>query len=361
MNKAISIYPRELNKEYELKCEYYVKLASTFGFNKLFTSIHLPEIDLSKQIDTFLFLNNLACKYDFELIVDVAGNSLINILETKELLDKVLTVKPFVMRLDCNYDLDTVVKFVSKIDIKGFMINASTFNEIDAIKQVEQLRNINKNVLACHNFYPRKQTGLDEDFALKQDSIFKKLDVDIYYCLPSIRNLRGPLYEGLPTIEEHRNKDMHYCALELIHKYQCDNILFSDEFYLEDEFKAFNDVENIGIISIKVHLLSDKYDKIVLQEHVFRYDSNSSFLRSLSSRKMAEFSDKISKENCNARIRGAITIDNELYLRYSGELQVVLKDNDADEKVNVVGYIEEDELRKLEYYRQGYRYMFVRS
>lgn len=361
MNKAISIYPRELNKEYELKCESYVKLASAYGFNKLFTSIHLPEIDLRKQIDTFVFLNDLACKYDFELIVDVAGNSLINILDTKELFYKVKSIKPFIMRLDCNYDLDTVSKFVNSIDIKGFMINASTFNETDAIKQVEQLRSINKNVFACHNFYPRKQTGLDEEFAFKQDAIFNKLNVDVYYCLPSRQNLRGPLNEGLPTIEEHRNKDVHYCALELINKYHCDNILFSDEFYLEDEFKAFDDVENIGVIPIKIHLLSDKYDKIVLQTHIFRYDSNSLFLRSLSSRKMAEFSNKIGEDNCDIRTRGAITIDNELYLRYSGELQVVLKDSEADERVNVVGYIDEDELKKLEYYRQGYKYLFVRS
>ncbi|MDO4940676.1 MAG: MupG family TIM beta-alpha barrel fold protein [Erysipelotrichaceae bacterium] len=361
MNKAISIYPHELSEDYLLKCETYLKLANTYGFNTLFTSIHLPEIDIHKQIDTLVFLNSLALNYNYELIVDVAGNSLKTILDDKKLFDKVSNIKPFILRLDCNYDLTTVILFTNKIKIKGFMINASTFNEVDATKEVEQLRCTNSNVIACHNFYPRKETGLDEEFIYKQENIFNKLNVEIYYCLPSIQNLRGPLHEGLPTIESHRNKDIYYCALELINKYHVTNILFSDEFYLEDEFKAFKDVEDNKIIPIKVRLLSNKYEDIVLQKQKFRYDSNSNYLRSLSSRKMAEFSTKIEKDNCVERTKGSITIDNELYLRYSGELQVVLKDNPKDDRVNVVGYIEEDELLKLEYYRQGYEYLFVRS
>ena len=48
----------------------------------------------------------------------------------------------------------------------------------------------------------------------------------------------------------------------------------------------------------------------------------------------------------------------ESYERYSGELQIVLKNLPQDNRVNVIGYIEEEERWKLQYYRQGYDYIF---
>ena len=75
---------------------------------------------------------------------------------------------------------------------------------------------------------------------------------------------------------------------------------------------------------------------------------------------MAEFAKKIEPENCIKRLRGSITIDNINNQRYSGELQVVLVDSDSSDKVNVVGHIDEHDIRLLTYYRNGYKYKFVK-
>lgn len=44
------------------------------------------------------------------------------------------------------------------------------------------------------------------------------------------------------------------------------------------------------------------------------------------------------------RKKGSITIDNELYGRYAGEMQVAINDLSVDEKVNVVGMVVEEDI-----------------
>lgn len=93
--------------------------------------------------------------------------------------------------------------------------------------------------------------------------------------------------------------------------------------------------------------------------HAIRYDSNSRILRSQSSREMAEFAKKIKAHNTVERKALTITIDNENYLRYSGEVQFVLQDLPSDERVNVAGCIAKEDAWKLQYYREGFAYRLI--
>jgi hypothetical protein len=53
------------------------------------------------------------------------------------------------------------------------------------------------------------------------------------------------------------------------------------------------------------------------------------------------------------RPKGSITIDNDLYGRYRGEMQITLTDLSADERVNVVGRVKSDDLPLLEQLKPG--------
>ena len=75
---------------------------------------------------------------------------------------------------------------------------------------------------------------------------------------------------------------------------------------------------------------------------------------------MAEYASEIEINNTIRRDAGAITIDNRLYKRYSGELQVVLKNKEADERVNVAARIKDpDDLIRLRRFKEGTDYLFV--
>lgn len=359
MKKGISIYP-SIEEGYLNKCEEYIKLADKYNFASVFTSLHLPEIDINTQVSFLYDLSKLTQQYHKELIADIGGKSIKQIIANKDLLDKLIDVDIF--RLDYGYDHEDIQFIHKTVNNTGFMINASIYNYEESKKEIEFLRSLNTEVIACHNFYPRKESGIDEEFALRQKQIFNSLNVPIYYWVSSHTNPRGPIYEGLPTLEIHRYLDTKLITQDLVNRFNADGIIASDNYYSEEELKTIN--ENcdplINPIEIKVETINNKYDDIVYKTHEFRYDSSVSFLRSKSSRIMAEFSKIIEPENCVERKAGAITIDNKNYERYSGELQIILVDSVSDERINVVGYINNEDLYKMKFYVNGYKFKFIK-
>lgn len=214
----------------------------------------------------------------------------------------------------------------------------------------------------------RNESGLDSTFALKQDSYLSKYNIPIYYCVPTHSNPRGPLHEGLCTIEAHRNKLIPEILTDLYLNYNLSAFMMADEWLSEKEYiqvqktldyltMPLKPVEKIKICFMESVTKQEK--DIVLKKHQFRCDSSSIFLRSQSSRQMAEFADSIKKNIITNRKAGYITVDNELYKRYSGEMQVVLSDSIVDERVNVVArIIDTYDLIKLARFREGIEYIF---
>ena len=64
-------------------------------------------------------------------------------------------------------------------------------------------------------------------------------------------------------------------------------------------------------------------------------------------------------KNVKERVRGAITMDNERYKRYSGEIQIMRAAYPADERVNVIGELTEKYLLLLDNLENGKQFMFV--
>ena len=61
------------------------------------------------------------------------------------------------------------------------------------------------------------------------------------------------------------------------------------------------------------------------------------------------------------RVAGSITIDNEKYLRYSGEIQVVREGLKADERVNVIGRVQPEYQAVLGNLNRGKKMVLVQS
>ena len=71
--------------------------------------------------------------------------------------------------------------------------------------------------------------------------------------------------------------------------------------------------------------------------------------------------DPIPPKNTKARLTGSITMDNDRYGRYRGEVQITLCDLPADERVNVVGRVVEDDWLLLSYLKPGQKVRFIES
>lgn len=371
MKKSIAIYPHHISDKYIKKVHNAIDLAVKYNFNEVFTSVHLPEYPLDEQLETLRLISSYAKKNNLEVTVDMGGHFIKEILEDKKYLGLIKTFNFDYIRLDYGYNFKQVKSLYSDLNIRGFVINASIYTKKEVDRVIKQLNKIDKKleIRACHNYYVRGESGLDGVFSLRQDSYFHRYNIPIYYCIPTHSNPRGPLYGGLCTIEKHRNKSISEIMSDLVLNYNLNAFMMSDEWLSEDEFKEVD--KTLALLkqplkreeTIEVRFLSSATAQekgIVLQKHLFRHDSPYNFLRSQSSRQMAEFANKIKKNKSGKRKAGYITIDNELYKRYSGELQIVTRDYDVDEKVNVVAKIaNEDDLIKLRRFREGITYNFV--
>lgn len=371
MIKTIAIYPHPVNEEYKEKVQRKIELASIYGFDEVFTTIHLPEISLEEQLEAFELISKLAKEVNLEITVDIGGTFFDDILENEEILNKLKNIDFDFIRLDYGSDINKTRKLYSLLSFRGIVINASIYNEEETIKEIELLKAIDEKIeiRACHNFYPQPDTGIDETFAQNQDQYFKERKIPVYYCIPTHSNSRGPLHEGLCTVEKHRYQSITSVLSDLYINYDLSAFMMADEWLSEEEFKEVEHTLKVlqepldDIVTIEVELFentSDVEKNIVLKNHQFRFDSSFDFLRSQTTREMAEFASVVPKNNTIALNPGMITIDNELYKRYSGELKVVFTNKEANEKINVVGMIlNPDDIIRLRRFREGYLYKFV--
>lgn len=368
MIKCVAIYPHQIDETYIEKVNETISLAFKHEFNEIFTTIHLPEYSLDQQLSCLEIIAEQTKKYDMDLVVDIGGKYINELLDDDNKINKIKQYNIDYIRLDYGYDINQVKSLYMLLNIKGFVINASMYDRNKLAKIIESFKQIDNNIKirACHNFYVRKESGLDDVFASRQDSYFEEYDIPVYYFIPTHSNPRGPIYEGLCTIERHRYMSIKDIIVDLYKKHNLKAFIMADEWLSENEFNEIetitNKLENKDN-NIQVEFfdgVSEQEKEIVLGKHIFRYDSPSECLRSLSSRQMAEFASSIEKNNTIPRKTGYITIDNELYKRYSGEMQVILKDMDEDERINVVGRIvNEDDLYKLLHYKDNVEYNFI--
>ena len=66
-------------------------------------------------------------------------------------------------------------------------------------------------------------------------------------------------------------------------------------------------------------------------------------------------------ENTTERLVGSVTIDNERYGRYQGEMQIAKRNLPMDEKVNVVGRVIDEDLSLLKYIKSGQGFSIIDS
>lgn len=371
MIKSIAIYPHHIDEHYELKIKETAELAAQYGFNEVFTTLHLPEFSLAQQLDCLKIICNYAEKNNLSITVDIGGEYINEILRSKEYSDTVKKLKIAFIRLDYGFSKKQINDLYNSFNIRGFVVNASIYSEDEINEIVSEMKEIDEKleIRGCHNFYVRNETGIDETLAMRQDSYFRKYEIPVCYCIPSYSNPRGPLFSGLCTLEKHRFISIEEAVADLIIKYQASYVMMADEWLTEREFKEFSETVEIltrplmPVEDIHVRLadtVTDEERNIVLGQHVFRYDSPDCFLRSQTSRQMAEYARRIKTGNTVKRTYGSVTVDNARYKRYSGELQVVMTEAEQDDKVNVVGIItDREELLKLKRFREKTVYRFV--
>lgn len=356
MNNGISIYPGLDNLlEENLKL---IELASTCGIKRIFTSFNIPETNkenFKRELDIIL---NIAQNNDMEIITDVSP-------KTRELLNidindlkSVRNLGVSTIRLDDGYSAEEIAALSHNAENIGLQVNASAIT-CDFLRKLEKFKANFDAIEALHNFYPRKNTGLSEEFFLYKNNLLKSYNIKVGAFVSSEGKKRGPIFEGLPTLEVHRDMNTSLAMRHLV-ALGIDFVFISESMPFKDEIEELAKIKRIEVI-LKINLLTenDNIKKLLSNKFIVREDDARDVIRIKNSRLLSKAN--IEPENTVERHLGSITLDNRLYKRYMGELQIIKRDLPMDERVNVVAEIAKNEIFMLKYIMPGTNFSFLIS
>lgn len=306
-----------------------------------FTSLHIPEESVADYRSETIKLMESCRDAGLSLIIDV-GPRTIEKLGLSSLHDlKKYNITH--IRIDYGFTIDEIVKLTYDFNV---VLNASTLIE-EEIKHLIKNQVDTSKISACHNFYPKPLTALPIGNVKATNDLLHKYDIKSIGFVSGDLTLRGPLYEGLPTIEEHRHMDVLRQVLELKQLAKCDIIIVGDIDISEESWKKIGELQD-NYVTLKANILSD-YKFICNRIHHDRVDNSKYVIRSVESR---EYKNP-TIFNPSERRLGSISMSNSLYLRYEGELEIARCDLPVEPKVNIIGQVKDEYLQYLPFINSG--------
>lgn len=359
MAKGISVF---VGMNYLLEDNIkFIKTAKEFGFDSVFTSLHIPEANYEKAISEFKEIAALCKKLNMNIIADISPRAFSYLGAGMNNLKAIYDLGVYGVRVDFGFSPAEIAGFTRnpyglKIEINASTVTERFFEELESFKP-------DYNMLqACHNYYPRLNTGISKETFKKKNKMLKKYNMKVSAFIPSLVNKRGPIFEGLPTLEIHRYLKPQIAAKELF-ALGMDSVFFGDSIPTKEEIKTVGSVSEDAIdLRIETFSPSEIEKNIIFSScHKNRPDSAEDVIRSTDSRVTLQKEDIINPYNNIERKAGYVTIDNKDYLRYCGELEICKKDLQKDDRVNVVAKVIDKELFLIDYIDDETKFRFIES
>jgi len=327
-----------------------IERARRAGATMAFTSMHIPEeegVDYRRDARHLLGVLRDA---GMSLIVDVGPETCekLGCSRIEDLADLGITH----VRLDYGFSPEETVRLSRMFHI---VCNASTVTKAELAAWRAAGADLSR-FAACHNYYPKRFTGLALEDVRVMNERLAAFGFETIGFVPGDGDLRGPLHEGLPTVEAHRGQrnDVALNMLEMAFAAGCDTVLVGDPGLSDASWSRFSQV-SAGYVELACSL-DEGYGYLLGQLHHDRPDSSAHVIRSQESRTSLRPTRivEVDAHAGRARPRGSVAVSNSEYLRYEGELEIARVDLPGDTRMNVVGRVAEHDCRLLPYIRNGF-------
>lgn len=339
---GLSIYPDFLSL---IEIEKEVSKAHDFGYTRIFTSIQLGDLGFMNAkdglSDKYLYLFELCKKFDLKCHADINKRVFTKLGIDLNDLTELTKLGISVLRLDGGFNNEEIAQLT--LNEQGISIEDNTSMVKGVIERLEVIKkqgNLN-NYMACHNFFPRNETGISLKDALDMAKAFTT-----YGC-------KNGIFITSQTNKPHLNETGNgVCTIER-HRYTPANIAF-------DELRAYNvfdfiffgdscpDIEYVKLIGksnqnqyIEVPIwyypnVSDDMKKNIEETLCLSRPDQAEFILRITQTRTEKI---IPKQNTFQRNCFSVTQDNINSNRYQGEIGIMLKDLDATNIANVIGQI----------------------
>lgn len=318
----------------------YLHEAKRKGYEIVFSSAHINEATTS--YDDLQTLIDEVDKLDMKLSLDISKPT----FEKLRLPDNL-----YALRLDYGFTENDIIEMSNK---KPYMIelNASVYKK-------ERIHNLiykgmnPRNIRVSFNYYPKLHTGHTIEFVKDMTAFYQSLGMTVGAFLPSHIGFRPPMYEGLPTVEAHRKMDLAL-AIEEFKAANINEILFGDAYASDEELEILSNHQKDELM-LQLELLDKTLYDSLNNIYSIRPDYNDELLRLSMSRK----NDDIIPFNTVERKIYDVTIDNNDFLRYKGEINIILKNLEKDDRVNVIGHLNVTPI-VIDAIRNGRKFTFIK-
>ena len=316
----------------------------------IFLSLHISEEFDATYCQRAREICHLLAVFGFRTIADVSVKTLQQ-FGCESLTELAKDLKLWGLRIDYGFGAAQIGEMATQMPI---VLNASTTSVADARRIAAKGR----EVFALHNFYPRPETGLDEEYLMETTQKLRDAGLSVQAFIPGDTLLRGPLHEGLPTLEAHRHVLPSAAFVDMALRFGMDDIFLADPGLSQKEQERIAHFCKTGVICVPAKL-EESWEHLYGKVFTCRIDSPRWLIRFQESRTYSCQGDIVEPSNCIARRRGSITVDNKNYGRYSGELMLMREDLKADERVNVIGSVPENAQLLLDRIERGAKFMLV--
>ena len=354
---GISVYPghSEIGDILE-----YLKLAAHYGYSRVFTCL-LSVGNQEKTFADFKEAVTLAKSLGMEVIADVDLTVFDRLKLSHDDLDFFKEMGLAGIRLDGGFSGQEEAQMT--YNAQGLLIELNMSIENRYVENIAAYQPNFERLIACHNFYPHRYSGLSVEHFLKTSKRYKDLGIRTAAFVNSKQAKIGPwpVEEGLCTLEIHRDWEITSAAKWLWATELIDDVIIANAFASEEELKALSQLDpyQLSLDCCLTEGASDIERQIVLEEpHLVRGDSSSYMLRSSQSR-ITHRQDYFKPHDTLAIEAGDILIDNSLYTKYAGELQIALLPMKNSGKTNVVGRVMEHDRPLLDLLKPWQKFAFA--
>ncbi|MGL4647505.1 MAG: DUF871 domain-containing protein [Mycoplasmoidaceae bacterium] len=355
---GISLYPEKTTKAEMIN---YINLAAKYDFKRVFTCLLSVKETKEKIKADFTEIIAAARNKGMEVILDIAPNIFEELGISYDDLSFFHELGATGVRLDVGFD--------------GLKESQLTYNkqnldiEINMSTGTKYLDNIisfvpnKKKLIGSHNFYPMKYSGLSFEHFMKCCKQFKEYGIRTAAFVSSQVADHGPwpIMDGLCTLEMHRDLPLATQVKHLKMIDELDDIIIANAYASEAELKEVSEITDLLQLNIVLNKdISETEKAIVLNEpHFNRGDVSDYLIRSTQSRLKYKDHDFPATFTPQLVKRGYITIGNNTFGQYKGELHLSKKDHDNYLlRKNVVARIINEELFLLDYIKPWSKFGF---
>lgn len=310
------------------------------GFEGVFTSINLPEDDPKNLLANLAKLGEVCQQYDLQLTVDISSASMkrLDLQLDAAGFERLTSLHVDMLRIDDGITNQQIADISHQLKLA---LNASTIVDQD-VSELQAAGADFDNLEAWHNYYPRKNTGLSDEWFDQKNHWLKENGFTVMAFIPGNTQLRGPVHAGLPTLEADRGRHPLAAALRL--KSSVDRIYLGDPLIQSQTLEQFQKYFQDDVILLHAQIFANAPAYLTQVMHQ-RADVARDVVRLREGRLWNTV--MIPARNTNVRPVGAITMDNLVAGRYQGELQLLKSSLPLDKTVNVIGQITKTDIELL--------------